>query len=85
MFDLSFNGVVPHHLMVGFRPWEFHGRVHAGVVVGWVHKPATIIFEKRLGRGKLVATTFRLDSETPDADPVATALYDGLLALTARG
>ena len=85
MFDLSFNGVVPHHLMVGFRPWEFHGRVHAGVVVGWVHKPAAIIFEKRLGRGKLVATTFRLDSDAPDADPVATALYDGLLALTARG
>ena len=84
MLDLSFTGVVPHHLMVGFRPWEFQGRVHAGVVVGWVHKPAVMVFEKRLGRGKLVATTFRLDSQAPDADPVATALYDGLLALAAR-
>lgn len=81
MFDLSFAGVVPHQLMVGFRPWEFQGRVHSGVVVGWVHKPAAFIIEKRLGRGKLVATTFRLNQEDTDRDPVATALYDGLLAL----
>ena len=81
LFDLSFSGIVPDQVMAGFRPWEFQGRVHAGVVVGWVHKPAAFVLEKRLGRGKLVATTFRLDREAPDADPLATALYDGLLAL----
>ncbi|MDB5555768.1 MAG: putative glycosyl hydrolase [Rhizobium sp.] len=84
LLDLSFNHVVPHQVMTGFRPWEFHGRIHAGVVVGWVHKPAAFIVEKRLGRGKLVATTFRLQSETAVDDPVATALYDGLLRLAAR-
>ncbi len=84
MFDLSFKDVVPHQLMVGFRPWEFQGRVHAGVVVGWVHKPAAFLIEKRLGRGKLVATTFRVNSRRADGDPVATALYDGLLQLAAR-
>lgn len=83
MFDLSFTGVVPVQLMTGFRPWEFQGRVHSGVVVGWVHKPGAFLIEKRLGRGKLVATTFRLTGEAPNADPVATALCDGLLALTA--
>lgn len=81
LFDLSFTSVVPYQLMAGLRPWEFQGRVHAGVVVGWVHKPAAFIIEKRLGRGKLVATTFRLDTQAPDIDPLATALYDGLLAL----
>ncbi len=84
LFDLSFTGVVPHQLMVGFRPWEFQGRVQSGVVVGWVHKPGAFIIEKRLGRGKLVASTFRLNQEAPDVDPVATALYDGLLALASR-
>lgn len=84
MFDLSFTGVVPHQLMTGFRPWEFHGRVHAGVVVGWVHKPGAFIIEKRLGRGKLVATTFRLAGEAPGADPVATALLDGVLELAGQ-
>lgn len=84
MFDLSFQGVVPHQLMIGFRPWEFHGRVHSGVVVGWVHKPAAFVIEKRLGKGKLVASTFRLMTDAPEKDPLATSLYDGLLALTAR-
>ncbi|MGZ2384932.1 hypothetical protein [Rhizobium leguminosarum] len=70
--------------MAGLRPWEFQGRVRAGVVIGWVHKPAAFIIEKRLGRGKLVATTFRLDQEAPDLDPLAAALYDGLLALAPR-
>lgn len=84
MFDLSFTGVVPHQLMTGFRPWEFQGRVHSGVVVGWVHKPGAFIIEKRLGRGKLIATTFRLNTEAADADPVATALYDGLLAMASN-
>jgi hypothetical protein len=84
LLDLSFNHVVPHQLMTGFRPWEFQGRVHAGIVVGWVHKPAATIIEKRLGRGKLVATTFRLQNEAAADDPVAAALYDGLLSLATR-
>jgi hypothetical protein len=83
IFDLSFSDVVPHHLLTGFRPWEFGSNVHAGIVVGWVHKPAAIIGEKRVGRGGVVATTFRLTRENPGADPVASALFDALVQ-TAR-
>lgn len=84
IFDLSFSGVVPHHLLTGFRPWEFGSNVHAGIVVGWVHKPAAIIGEKRVGRGGVVATTFRLMREAPGADPVAAALFDALVVATAE-
>ena len=83
-FDLSFSTVVPQQLMTGFRPWEFQGRVHSGVIVGWVHKPAACLIEKRLGRGKLVATTFRLNEEAPGVDPLAASLYDGLLKLAKK-
>lgn len=79
IFDLSFSDVVPHHLLTGFRPWEFGNNVIAGMVCGWVHKPAAIIGEKRVGRGGVVATTFRLTREAPGADPVAAALFDGLV------
>ncbi len=85
MFDLSFTGVVPTQVMTGLRPWEFQGRVHAGVVVGWVHKPGAFLIEKRLGRGKLTATTFRLLEAPAGADPLADALWDGHLALGAAG
>jgi hypothetical protein len=83
IFDLSFSDVVPHHLLTGFRPWEFGSNVHAGIVVGWVHKAAAIIGEKRVGRGGVVATTFRLVREEPGADPVAAALFDAVVQ-TAR-
>jgi len=83
IFDLSFSDVVPHHLLQGFRPWEFGSNVHAGIVVGWVHKAAAIIGEKRVGRGGVVATTFRLVREAPGADPVAAALFDAVIQ-TAR-
>jgi hypothetical protein len=79
LFDLSFSDVVPHHLLTGFRPWEFGSNVHAGTVVGWVHKAAVIIGERRVGRGGVVATTFRLTREAPGADPVAAALFDALV------
>ncbi|HWU17031.1 MAG TPA: glycoside hydrolase family 2 TIM barrel-domain containing protein [Devosia sp.] len=83
ILDLSFSDVVPHHLLTGFRPWEYGSNVHAGMVVGWVHKPAAIIGEKRVGRGGVVATTFRLTREAPGADPVAAALFDAVVQ-TAR-
>jgi hypothetical protein len=50
-------------------------------VVGWVHRPAAFVIEKRLGRGKLVISTFRLMRDAFDADPTATALWDGLIDL----
>ena len=84
LLDLTFDRVVPRAVITGFRPWEFDGRIHAAVAVGWLHKPAATVIEKALGRGKLVATTFRLCEDAPGADPTATALADGLLRLAAQ-
>ena len=81
LIDLSFSGVVPHHVMGGWAGWEFAGAVTAGLVVGWVHKPVALIGEKRLGQGALIATTFRLMGSD---DPVADALLDALIAQAAN-
>jgi hypothetical protein len=83
MLDVSFDKIVPHHVMTGFRSWEYEGLVHAGVVVGWLHKPAATIAERQVGKGWLVATTFRLLDQPPGTDPVAAALLDGLITLAA--
>jgi hypothetical protein len=79
MLDLSFDRVVPYHVMTGFRSWEFGGAVHAGLVVGWVHKSAATIAERRVGKGGLLASTFRLLRDAPGDDPVAAALFDTLI------
>ena len=83
MIDLSFDRVVPHHVLTGFKNWEFGGLVHAGLVAGWIHKPGALIAERRVGKGALVASTFRLLADAPLADPVATALLDALIRTAA--
>jgi Glycosyl hydrolases family 2, sugar binding domain/Glycosyl hydrolases family 2, TIM barrel domain/Glycosyl hydrolases family 2 len=79
MFDLSFDKVVPYHVMTGFRNWEFGGAVQAGLVVGWAHKPAALIAERRVGKGAVLASTFRLLRNAPGEDPVAATLFDALI------
>ncbi|MGI4880986.1 MAG: glycoside hydrolase family 2 protein [Janthinobacterium lividum] len=85
MFDLSFDRVVPHHVLVGMKPWEFEAHVAAGLVVGWGHRASAIVAERWFGRGKAVLTTFRLSSDAPGADPVATALLHALIAQSLSG
>jgi hypothetical protein len=80
LLDLSFDRVVPFHVMTGFRPWEFAGAVHSGLVVGWIHKPAVMIGERKVGTGGLIASTFRLMRDPPGKDPVAAALFDAHVA-----
>jgi len=84
MLDLSFDRVVPFHVMTGFRNWEFGGAVYAGLVVGWVHKPAATIAERRVGKGGLVVCTFRLLRDAPGQDPVAATLFDALIETAQR-
>lgn len=83
LLDLAYDRVVPHHVMTGFRTHEFAQAVHAGVVLGWVQKPAALIAERQVGRGRLVATTFRLCTEAPGVDPIASALWDALVQTAA--
>ncbi|MFM2356441.1 MAG: hypothetical protein RLZZ528_2177 [Pseudomonadota bacterium] len=78
LLDLSWDRVVPHHVLTGFRTWEFGGPVLAGIVVGWVHKPAALVASRRVGRGSVVVSTFRLFNDAPGEDPVATALLAAL-------
>ena len=98
LLDLSFDRVVPRHVMTGFRTWEYAGPIHAGLVVGWAHKPAATIAERRVGKGGLVATTFRLLNDTQNGvkniqngskslqnhDPVAVFLFHALLETVAN-
>lgn len=79
MIDATFDRVVPHHVLTGFRPWEFGGPVQAGLVVGWVHKPAALIASRPVGRGNVMISTFRLFQDAPGTDPVAATLLEALI------
>jgi hypothetical protein len=83
LIDHGFDRVIPQHVIAGCNKLDFEARVHAGMVVGWIHKPAALILERDYGRGRLAATTFRLLDDPPGADPTATALLDAMIGLAA--
>ena len=84
MLDVSYDRVVPTHVLTGFRTWEFGGPVHSGLVVGWVHKPAALIAERQVGQGAVLVSTFRLFQDEPGADPVASSLLSALIETASR-
>ena len=81
LLDESFDRVIPERVIAGCNLLDFQARVHAGLVVGWVHKPVALAVEQPYGRGHMVASTFRLFNDAPGADPTATVLLDSLILL----
>ena len=69
LLDETFDRVLPTHLMNGINLLDFQGRVHAGIVIGWIHKPAAYVVERAYGNGRMVASTFRLFRDPPGCGP----------------
>ena len=79
LLDHSFNGLIPDHVISGCNVSDYRGRVHAGIVVGWVHKPAALVVERDYGRGRFMVSTFRVIDKAAGADVTADALLDALV------
>ncbi|HMQ53329.1 MAG TPA: glycoside hydrolase family 2 TIM barrel-domain containing protein [Anaerolineae bacterium] len=82
LIDHSFDRVIPDYVLTGFSPLDFAAHVYGGLMVGWIHKPVALIAARRYGEGRAVLTTFRLTTDIPGLDPVATTLLDSLIKLT---
>jgi hypothetical protein len=64
----------------GFSPRDFALDVYAGLFVGWLHKPIPTIARKRVGRGELLISTFRL-SKNLESNPLARHVFKELVVL----
>jgi hypothetical protein len=81
LLDSPFEPVIPEYNILGFREWDFQHFVHSGQFVGWIHKPAVWIGERKYGQGHLVISTFRLRQACLDHNPLALNLLHGLANL----
>ncbi|MGO4572259.1 glycoside hydrolase family 2 protein [Microvirga sp. 2TAF3] len=82
LLDETMDRVLPDYVISGCNLLDFQARVFAGLVVGWIHKPVSLGVERSYGRGRMVASTFRLFQDDPVADPTATTLLDSLIELS---
>jgi hypothetical protein len=79
VMDFQYYKVTPDHVMLGWSQDRDFDDIFSGIVVGWVHSPASLLAQCRWGQGKLLATTLKLESAFAD-DPVATILLQNLVA-----
>jgi Glycosyl hydrolases family 2, sugar binding domain/Glycosyl hydrolases family 2/Glycosyl hydrolases family 2, TIM barrel domain len=82
LIDATFDRVIPELVISGCNLLDFQARVHAGLVVGWIHKPVALVVERSYGKGRLVVSTFRLTGTA--VDPTATMLLDALIRTATR-
>jgi glycosyl hydrolase family 2 len=78
LMDFQYYRVIPNQVLLGWsQERDFHD-IFSGIVVGWVHSPATLLAQCRWGQGRLLATTLKLESPFGD-DPVACILLQNLI------
>ncbi|MBN9391282.1 MAG: hypothetical protein J0I20_24850 [Chloroflexi bacterium] len=80
--DMAFKEVAPRNIIQGlpFEVAEYHGDFLAGQVGGWVHFPVAHALQLRYGKGRVLMTTFALESALLEkSDTVATALLHDLV------
>jgi hypothetical protein len=78
--NFAFADLTPEHVIHGFSPRDFALDVYAGLFVGWLHKPIPTIARKRVGRGELLISTFRL-SKNLESNPLARHVFKELMVL----
>ena len=77
---LPFMHIMPTLTILGLPVEDkaIQGDFLSGMIAGWVRHPAIHTVQFRLGRGRVIMTTFALE-ESLNIDPVATAMFHDLL------
>jgi hypothetical protein len=78
--NFAFADLTAEHVIHGFAPRDFALDVFAGLFVGWLQKPVPTIARKRVGRGELLISTFRL-AKNLKTNPLANYIFYELLKL----
>ena len=83
LLEMEYAEVMPDAIIAGIPARVFPDIVWAGLALGWIHKPVSLLHKAPYGAGEIVTTTFRLNATTLRENVVAQALFAGCVALLA--
>ena len=83
LLEMEYAPVMPDTILVGLPAWAYRTHNWAGLALGWIHKPVSLLAEMPYGRGQVAITTFKLNAQTLAEDVVAQTIFAGALALFA--
>jgi hypothetical protein len=72
---------MPRAVIANLPAWLLREHSWAGLALGWLHKPVSLLVQIPYGDGQIVATTFSLTAETITSNVLAQNLFSGLLEL----
>jgi hypothetical protein len=81
LLEMEYAPVMPDYVLAGLPAWAYRTHSWAGLALGWIHKPVSLLAEMPYGRGRFAVTTFKLNATTLATDAVAQALFAGALEL----
>ncbi len=78
--NFAFADLTPDYVIGKFSARDFAFSVYAGLFVGWLHKPVPTIARRRMGKGEVLVSTFRLANNL-ETNPLAMLLFAELMKL----
>ncbi len=84
LLDMPYADIMPEAVIAGVPAWAMRHRSWAGLALGWLHKPVSLLVDVPYGRGRMVVTTFKLTAETLANNVIAQNLLAGMVNLATR-
>jgi hypothetical protein len=81
LLEMPYADIMPDAVIVGVPAWAMRHRSWAGLALGWIHRPVSLLVDIPYGKGRLVATTFTLTPTTLAENVLAQNLFSSMLAL----
>jgi hypothetical protein len=81
LLEMEYADLMPDAIISGIQVWRYREQSWAGLALGWIHKPVSLLVRIPYGRGAYTVTTFKLTAELLAHNPVAQALFAGIVTL----
>jgi hypothetical protein len=82
--EMEYAELMPDAVWEGIPPYFYQKHSWAGLALGWIHRPVSLLATIPYGRGQLTLTTFKLTAESLSKSVVAQALFAGMVELALR-
>jgi hypothetical protein len=81
LLEMEYAALMPDAIIVGTPAWAYGDRSWAGLALGWIHKPVSLLLKAPYGDGTITVTTFKLTDATVQTNVIAQALLQGVINL----
>jgi len=81
LLEMEWANLMPDAVLAGLPSWVLRSHSWAGLMVGWVHKPVSLLTVMPYGRGNILITTFKINATTLANEALAQTLLAGMLNL----